>query len=213
MRTDELVAMLASGATPVQPGMSARRFRSGLGWGLFGSTLLMALVLGVRPDIDDAAQLPMFWLKLSFPLAVAAIALPMAERLARPGMRTGRLPLLLGLLLAAVWALAAFVLLDAPPAVRSSLVFGDSWKSCAFNIALLSIPVFIASMWAMKGLAPTRPAGAGAAAGLLAGGASAAVYALHCPEMQLPFIGVWYVLGMMIPTAIGALIGRQMLRW
>jgi hypothetical protein len=31
--------------------------------------------------------------------------------------------------------------------------------------------------------------------------------------MTAPFIGFWYVLGMLIPTAIGALIGPRVLRW
>ena len=45
---------------------------------------------------------------------------------------------------------------------------------------------------------------AGAAAGWLAGGVGAAAYALHCPEMDAPFLAVWYVLGMCVPTALGA---------
>jgi len=75
------------------------------------------------------------------------------------------------------------------------------------------VPVFAATLWAMKGLAPTRPALAGAAAGLLAGAMAALVYALHCPEMEAPFIGVWYVVGMLIPAAAGALLGPLVLRW
>ena len=65
----------------------------------------------------------------------------------------------------------------------------------------------------MKGLAPTRLRWAGAAAGLLAGAGGALVYALHCPEMAAPFIGIWYLLGMLIPTTIGALVGPRVLRW
>ena len=30
---------------------------------------------------------------------------------------------------------------------------------------------------------------------------------MHCPELTAPFIGVWYLLGMLIPTAIGAAMG------
>jgi hypothetical protein len=47
----------------------------------------------------------------------------------------------------------------------------------------------------------------------MAGGAGAAVYALHCPELQAPFLAVWYVLGMAIPVAAGALLGPRLLRW
>jgi hypothetical protein len=39
------------------------------------------------------------------------------------------------------------------------------------------------------------------------------VYALHCPEMAAPFLGIWYVLGMAIPAVLGAAVGSRMLRW
>jgi hypothetical protein len=55
---------------------------------------------------------------------------------------------------------------------------------------VVSLPMFAALLWALKGLAPTRPALAGAAAGALAGGAGAMVYALHCPELAAPYIAV-----------------------
>lgn len=30
---------------------------------------------------------------------------------------------------------------------------------------------------------------------------------------EAPFIGFWYLLGMLIPTAVGALLGARLLRW
>jgi hypothetical protein len=62
-------------------------------------------------------------------------------------------------------------------------------------------------------MAPTRLRIAGAAAGFAAGAAGALVYTLHCPEMAAPFLGIWYVLGMLIPTAVGAALGPSLLRW
>lgn len=105
------------------------------------------------------------------------------------------------------------MLIGAPPAQRAELIFGESWNACPLYVALLSAPVFVAVLWAMKGLAPTRLALAGAAAGLLAGAVGALVYALNCPEMEAPFLGVWYLLGMLIPTATGTLLGPRLLRW
>ena len=105
------------------------------------------------------------------------------------------------------------VLVNAAPAERHQLIFGNTWASCPLMIAALSVPLFGALIWAMKGVAPTRLALAGAAAGLLAGAGGALIYALHCPEMAAPFLGIWYVLGMAIPAAIGAVIGPWTLRW
>ena len=54
---------------------------------------------------------------------------------------------------------------------------------------------------------------AGAASGFAAGSIGALVYTLHCPELAAPFLGIWYLLGMLIPTAIGAWLGPRLLRW
>ena len=213
MKTDDLVDMLAAGAGPVEPGTTARRYAIALGWGVVGATLLMAIVLGVRPDLAAAARLPMFWMKLAFPACLAAGALYAAARLSRPGVQLGRVPAALAAPVLAMWLLAAFVLLCVTAGEREGLIFGDTWYACPLLVALLSLPVFVAAMWAMKGLAPTRLATAGAAAGLLAGSVAALIYALHCPEMEAPFLAIWYLLGMLIPTAAGAVIGSRLLRW
>lgn len=213
MKTDDLVAMLAAGAGAVEPGAGARRYATALGWGAFGATLLMAIALGVRADLAQAVWLPMFWIKLAFPACLAAAALYAAARLSRPGVPLGRVPLALAAPVLAIWLLAAFVVATAAAGEREALIFGATWNVCPPLVAMLSLPLFVAAMWAMQGLAPTRLALAGAAAGLLAGSAGALIYALHCPEMEAPFLAIWYLLGMLIPTAAGALVGPWLLRW
>jgi hypothetical protein len=213
MKTDDLVAMLAASAGPVKPRATVRRYATALGWGAFGSLLIMVLLLGVRPDLRQAAFQPMFWIKLAFPLSLAAAALAASTRLSRPGVRLGGVPLVLAVPVLMIWMMAAWVLFGAAPDGRAALVLGNTWNLCPIYVALVSVPPFIAAMWAMHGLAPTRPALAGAAAGLLAGAMGAAIYALHCDEMQAPFLAVWYVLGMLIPTASGAVVGPRLLRW
>ncbi len=213
MTTGDLVALLARSGAATEANAVARRYAMALGWGAFGATLLVALTQGVRPDIADAARLPMFWIKLAFPAALVALGLVAAARLSRPGARLGGLPAMLAVPVIAMWALAAFVLANAAPGTREGLLFGFTWTVCPTNIAMMSIPAFIGALWAMKGLAPTQPVLAGATAGLLAGAIGALAYALHCPEMEAPFLAIWYVAGMLIPTAAGALLGPFVLRW
>jgi hypothetical protein len=213
MKTDDLIGLLAQGAGAVEPNAVARRYGTALGWGSFGATLLMAIVLGVRPDLREAALLPMFWVKLAFPASLLVVGVAIAARLARPGMRLGRLPIALAAPLVAVWAMAAIELAGAAPVARASLVFGSSWRECPFNIAMLSVPAFAAVFWAMRRLAPTQLVRAGAASGLIAGALGACIYALHCTEMAATFLGIWYVVGMLIPAALGALLGPRLLRW
>ncbi len=213
MNTEDLIRMLATGAGAVEPNAVAHRYSSAIGWGALAALLLMMSLLGLRPDLGYAMQLPMFWVKLAFAGSLSALSVLAAVRLSRPGVRLAWLPVALAAPLFALWALAAIVLGRAEPALRGQLFFGQTWKSCPFLIAMLSVPLFIGCLWAMKGLAPTRLRLAGAAAGLAAGTSGAVVYCLHCPEMEAPFLGFWYVLGMLIPAAAGALVGPSVLRW
>lgn len=190
-----------------------RRLYGALGWGLFATTLAMTLMWGVRPDIHSAMQLPLFWFKLALPAMAAIASLKIVERIGRPGMRLGQWPWLLLVLLLLLWGSALMSWAMADPGMRQERIIGDAWQECVLSIAVLALPLFIAALWVMKGMGPTRPAWAGATVGLLAGTGSAAIYALHCPQMALPFMALWYVMGMLIPAAIGYAIGKKCLRW
>jgi hypothetical protein len=213
MKTDELVEMLAQGDVAVDARMPMQRALAAFGLALVASLLLMAFRLGVLPVLADYAQRPMFWVKAAFGVSVAVAAFALVRRLARPGARPERVGAAVAAPFVAMWLLAAIVLLRADPARRGELMLGETWTSCPTNIAMLSAPVFVASLWALRDWAPTRLRLAGAAAGLAAGATGAAVYTLHCPELAAPFLGIWYALGMLIPTALGALIGPRVLRW
>ena len=153
----------------------------------------------------------MFWIKLAFPLAVAIPGVLLTLRMSRPGMPLGKAWMTLPLPWLVIALMAIATLANASPDERLPLVMGKSWLSCAFSIAYVSAPVLVGMLWAVKGL--TRPALASACAGLASAAASAVVYALHCPEMQAPFLAVWYALGMLVPTAAGAVVGAKLLRW
>ena len=213
MNTDDLVAMLATGAGAVDPHAAARRYASAIGWGALAAALLLVMFLGVRHDLGAAARQPMFWAKVGFVAVLSTASLLAVLRLSRPGMRLEWVPSLIAAPVLAMWLLAAVVLTRVEAAERSVLFYGETWTSCPLLIAMLSVPLFVGVLWAMKGLAPTRLALAGTAAGLLSGATGALVYCLHCPESAAPFLGCWYLLGMLIPTAAGALLGPRLLRW
>ena len=213
MKTDDLLSMLATGAGVTPRNAAPRRYAIAIGAGTMVSAVLMVRVLHVRADLAAAIMLPMFWVKLAFVAGLAAPALLATFRLSRPGRRLGRIPVALTAPVIAIWLLAAFVMARADDVTRVRLFYGDTWNVCPLLIVMLSAPVFVGVMWAMKGLAPTRLRLAGATAGLLSGAVGALVYCLHCPEMGAPFIGFWYLLGVLIPAAIGALLGPRLLRW
>ena len=213
MKTDDLVSLLAAGAPAVPAHAVGRRFAVGLGLGLAAALLLLVLTHGLRPDLAHAMVEWTFWMKLVFAGTLALAAFIATERMARPGMRLGRIWAAVAAPLLLLWLVAIGVLLAAAPEQRPSLILGSTWKTCAFSIAMISLPLFAATLWVVKGLAPTRLALAGGGAGLLAGALGTLVYALHCPESGAPFIALWYVLGIAIPTAAGALLGPRLLRW
>jgi hypothetical protein len=213
MKTDDLITMLATASGAVDSRRGARALASALTCGALASLLLMHFVLGVRSDLASAIDSPFFWNKLIFVAALWAAALFAVQRLGRPGARLAWLPACVAAPLALLALLALVVLANAAPEARDELIFGKTWKSCALLIAMLSLPVFIALGVALKDFAPTRLRLAGAAAGLLAGATGALVYCMHCPEFAPPFIALWYVAGIALPTALGAAFGERLLRW
>jgi hypothetical protein len=213
VKTDDLVAMLATGAAPVPRRAAGRRLAVAL---LFGVPLSFAILLaeyGVRRDLVQAMFWPMFWVKVLFPLCIAAAAFVMLQRLARPGVPVRRAWIGMAVPVLVVWVLGGLSWFGATPGERMPLLMGGSWRICAASIGLMALPVFAAALLVLKGLAPTRPALAGATAGGLAGGVGAAVYALHCMELTAPFLAVWYVSGIAVPVVLGALLGPRLLRW
>lgn len=213
MKTDDLITLLASGAAPVDHHAVAKRFTVAVIAGLATATLLDITVLGVRADLAVVAATPLFWAKVAFPLSLMIGALSVVTRLARPGITPGPGKLLIFAGIALVWIGALYAMAGAAPDTRVAMIFGKTWRVCALLITLLSIPGFIAVFWALRSLAPTRLTLAGACGGLLAGAMATVAYCLHCPEMEVPFWGTWYLLGMMVPTMVGAGLGRWGLRW
>ncbi|MEM5382993.1 DUF1109 domain-containing protein [Paraburkholderia phymatum] len=213
MKTDDLISLLSNQVTRVDRVAVARRFIKAMLLGALGSLILMTIVFGVRHDLGSVARTSIFWAKVAYPLAIAVGAMLAVMRLGRPGARAGYTWALVALPFVAVWVAGALVLDGAAPAGRWPLVLGQTWRTCPFNILLLSVPTFPAVFWAVKALAPTHLRLAGAAAGLLASSTATVIYCLHCPEMSPAFWSVWYAIGMLMPAGIGAWLGPKLLRW
>lgn len=213
MKTDAWIDVLAAQVAPVDPRAPRRRLALAAALGLMLALPLVLWRLGVNPDLASDLRLPVAWLKWGFVAACVAAGGWLVARSARPGSRT--LPALgaLGAALLLLWSVAALQLAAAPAAERAGLLLGSSWRTCPVSIALLSLPALALLLAAVRTLAPTRPAAAGAAAGLLAGAVATLGYLLHCPELAAPFVATWYVLGMLVPAALGALLGPRVLRW
>lgn len=214
MRTDDLIDALAADAGPA-PGLAPRR-RLGVtlvGGGLVA--LLMVLTwLRMRPDLSEAMRGGMFWTKAVYTGLLGLGGYLAIERLGRPAGSGRRGWMLAGAALG-LFILAGTIQMMTSPSilVAMHLMRGHSWHVCSVNILALGIPMLALGLWAVRGMAPTRPAQAGFAMGLFAGGAAATIYGLHCPENTFTFVALWYSLGVLLVAALGGLLGRWALRW
>jgi len=77
----------------------------------------------------------------------------------------------------------------------------------------MSLPLLAAALIALRHGAPTRPALAGAIAGLLSAGIAATFYASHCTDDSPLFVVTWYTIATALVTAVGALAGSRVLRF
>jgi len=205
--------MLAMNLEPVSPRRSRRRYALGITAGALVAFVLMSGGLHVNPALTDETAQHAFWVREAYCAALGVLSVSALTRLARPGDRLGLWPAGIAVVIATMWLLAAAALRSAVPQSRVQLLLGTTASVCPFLIALLAAPLFVALVWVLKDLAPTRLRWAGATAGFAAGSLGALIYSLHCPELAPPFIGTWYLLGMLIPTGIGALLGPRLLRW
>jgi hypothetical protein len=213
VKTEQLVSLLATRVEPVNRTLIARR----CGWALGAAILVaLALTLGalhINATLSRYLHLPMFWAKEVYCIALAVAGFFAVARLARPGVRLGWVRWGIVVPVLTMWVVAGIALLATPPQVHMRMILGESAVKCPFLIALIGAPLFIAYLWILRSFAPTHLRLAGAAAGFAAGSLGALVYSLHCPELAAPFIGIWYLLGMLIPMTIGASLGPRLLRW
>ena len=212
MRTDDLIRTLAadhaSRAEPV-----SRYFVRALLPAFAVALILLVAAIGLRPNIAASLEDPRFLFKFIVTLALAATAIAAALRLAQPGVdpRPWLYTLAFAPLLLLVGVLLELATIDS--ATRAEKLIGQNWAYCLVYIPLLSLPLLVAAILALRHGAPTRPALAGAVAGLLAGGIGAALYAAHCVDDSPLFVAAWYSAGIGLVTAAGAFAGSRLLRW
>lgn len=212
METDQLIRTLAAD--------NAHRARP-VGFVLALSLLLAAPVsiaiflshLGVRPDVMTAMRNPLFDLKFAVTLALAISAIAISLHLSRPeaSLRGWAWLLLvpIGLLVA---GMVGEMMMPQRAPMMTRLMGRNAWN-CLTSIPLMALPLLAAALLGLRHGAPTRPAVAGAIAGLLSAGLAATLYASHCTDDSPLFVATWYTIAAALVAAIGALAGPRVLRF
>jgi len=177
------------------------------------SVAMLFAGLGVRPDLMTAMRNPFFDLKFVVTLGLAIPAIAISLHLSRPeaSLRGWKWLLLIpvGLLLAGI---ASEMMMPQRLPMMTRLV-GNNSRLCMTAIPVMSLPLLVAALTSLRHGAPTRPAVAGAIAGLLSAGLAATLYASHCTDDSPLFVATWYTIATALVTAIGALAGSRVLRF
>lgn len=212
MDTDQLIRTLAAdNAHPARP----------VGFALMLALLAAAPVsllmffteLGIRPDVMTAIRNPFFDLKFAVTLALAIAAIAVSLHLSRPEASLRGFG---WLLLAPVGILAAAIggeMMMPQRMPMMSRMVGKNSSICLVAIPLLSLPFLAGALIGLRHGAPSRPALAGALAGLLSAGLAATLYASHCTDDSPLFVALWYTIATALVTAVGALAGAKWLRY
>jgi hypothetical protein len=211
--TDDLIDRLAADPQPIPAGAVQRRFVGVAVAGALAALVLVLTWLGTRQDLSQAMAGRMFWMKAAYTALLGLAGFWSLERLARPDGAPRKALLFGGVVLALFVGLGFGQWLAADPEHRRSMMMGGSWKVCFRYILTLALPGLAATLLVLRGMAPTRPALAGFAAGAFAGGVAATIYGLHCGESTMVFVGIWYTMGVLGTGVLGAVIGKWALRW
>lgn len=177
------------------------------------SVALFLAELGVRPDVMTAMRNPFFNLKFAVTLALAISAIAVSLHLSRPEASLrgwGWLLLIPAGLLAA--GIGGEMMMPQRLPMMTRLV-GNNSRVCLMAIPLLSLPLLAAALIGLRHGAPSRPAVAGAIAGLLSAGLAATLYAAHCADDSPLFVATWYTLATALVAVIGAVAGPKVLRF
>jgi hypothetical protein len=211
VKTDALIDMLARGAGPAPRALAARRLSPAAVVGLLVSAGVAIIWFGAIPAQMFATAVP--WTKMAYAASLALATAWLTARLSRPAAATGRPWRATAGVLLAMALVGGMSLIATPADARLDALLGHSWSTCPWSVLALSLPALCASLWAVRGLAPTRLREAGFAAGLLAGSLGAFSYSLSCPEASPAFVAVWYTLGIGLAGCVGAMLAPRVLRW
>ncbi|HEX7954816.1 MAG TPA: DUF1109 domain-containing protein, partial [Burkholderiales bacterium] len=160
-----------------------------------------------------AMRNPFFDLKFVITIALATAAIAISLHLSRPEASLGRWSWLLAVPVGLLGIGMVSEMMMPHRAPMATRLMGSNSKVCLTAIPLLSLPLLVAALFALRRGAPSRPAVAGAFAGLLSAGLAATLDAAHCTDDSPMFVATWYTIAIGFVAAIGALVGSRVLRF
>ncbi len=213
MKTDDLIKALVADTVTAQPAIS-QTLTAAVAAGAFASLVYFLWQFGLRSDFSwVATNSPRFIFKFIVTLGVAIPAFLLVRQLARPEAAAGRSFWLLAVAPVLLAAAICCELIGIPRDHWAVYMIGSNSFACMTVIPMLSLAPLAAILYALRQGAPSNPALAGAAGGLLSAAIGATLYATHCVDDSPLFVGLWYPIGFAVMTALGAIIGSRVLKW
>lgn len=213
METGELIRALQADAARRRVVPLNRIWLAAIIASVAAAALAFVVVLSPREDFLSAMETVRFVAKFVYAGLLTLTACIAVSMLSRP---EGSLRQVLPLLIVAPLLLLAAVLLELaviPEAEWSARWIGQNARWCMESIPLIGLIPLALMLLALRQGAPTRPAVAGAVAGLVAGGIGAFFYAAHCPDDSPLFVATWYTIAIAGLALVGSVGGRLFARW
>jgi hypothetical protein len=209
MKTEDLISQLAAEGPRSPKSAGHSEFYACAGCGLAIAAAIVVLAFGIRPDLANAGLA--VGLKSAFGFAAAAALLPLVSRALEPttSVRQIALP---ALLFAGLSSLAAFAALAIDHS-WNGLMLNMGVPECLKRVPLIALPGAALMFWTARKYAPTRLGVAGAAIGAFSAAISILAYSWFCQADTVAYVGLWYLSAIVLCAAIGALVGRWVLRW
>jgi hypothetical protein len=213
MKTHDLIDVLSTDDVLPNTQWMSQRVMPSLLMGTLICCVIALTVWSVRADMTQAMTLAAFWFKLAFAVSLALISLWVLPSAVRPiSVDSHRVWLLLAPVFM-IW-LRAVALISGQDSVNfSALIYGQTWQVCTLLIVALAMPLMAVLFWALREAAPSHPKLTGFVAGILSGAIAASIYSIHCTEMSPFFVGIWYLMGILVTGLLGCLLGQRLLRW
>jgi hypothetical protein len=212
MDTSELIRKLAADTwRPATPVSTAWWWAVGIAIALAAAVFFA--MLGPRPDIATAAETYRFLFKFLVTITLAASAFGCARALSRPGESWRKAIPYLAIAPVLIVMAVVVELFTLPSDTWSATMVGTNSIVCLTYISLIGLGPLAIFLRTMHYSAPTRPALAGAVAGLLAGGIAATFYAAQCTNDSPLFVATWYTIAMALLAILGAVGANRFARW
>lgn len=173
---------------------------------------IVALLLGIRPDVSAGSPDAMFLIRSGILLLLGGGAAHAVLGMASPAVGKAQVSWQMALAVALLLPIAALVVGltgDLSPAMGAMSSVGDCLIFSAIGASATAVPMILH----LRRGAPTSLARAGWLVGIASGGLGALAYNIHCPFNSIVYIGTWYTLAVGICAVVGRLIIPHLIRW